>query len=248
MFRQKLFRQKSLKRETFRPVALSIIALAVALTIARPVQAQDVKTAYPAMAPVEQYLMNKDAEIALARSAGPDSISKDAEVLVLGKHGYESAVKGSNGFVCLVERGWTAGLTSPDFWNPKLRGPLCVNAAAARSYLPLTFKKTEFALAGQSRTQVYESLTVALDKKEIPALEPGSMSYMLSKGGYLGDGNGHWRPHLMFFVPHTDAKVWGANEDASPIYAIDLPDDRLTIFLVPVAKWSDGTEDSSDHH
>lgn len=243
-----MFRKKSTKRDVARTIALAIIVMAVVLSATRPVQAQDAKAPYPSMAPIEQYLMNRDAEIALARSAAPDSISRDAEVLVLGKHGYETAVKGKNGFVCIIERGWTAGIESPDFWNPKLRGPLCVNAAAARTYLPLTFKKTELVLAGQSRTQMYESLKVAFDKKELPTLEPGAMCYMLSKDGYLGDGNGHWRPHLMFFVPQTEAQTWGANLAASPILAVEIAEDRLTIFLIPVAKWSDGTSDSMDAH
>jgi hypothetical protein len=57
------------------------------------------------MAPIEQYLMtDRDAEIALARSSAPESISRDAEVLVLGRHGFETAVKGKNGFVCIVGR------------------------------------------------------------------------------------------------------------------------------------------------
>jgi hypothetical protein len=116
---------------------------------------QDAKTPYPTMAPIEQYLIaDRNAEIALARSAAPESISRDAEVLVLGRHGYETAVKGKNGFVCIVERGWTAGIDDPDFWNPKLRGPLCLNPAAARTYLPLTIKKTELVLAGQSKAQM----------------------------------------------------------------------------------------------
>jgi hypothetical protein len=57
------------------------------------------------MAPLDQYLMvDRDAEIAMARSAAPEAISRDAYVLVLGRHGYETAVKGKNGFVCVVER------------------------------------------------------------------------------------------------------------------------------------------------
>jgi hypothetical protein len=238
-----MFREKTMKRNIFTTVALPLIVVAIALSPAGPAQAQDVKTPYPTMAPLEQYLMTRDAEISLARSAAPDSISRDAEVMVLGKHGYETAVTGKNSFVCLVERGWASKSDSPDFWNPKLRGPLCLNAAAARTYLPHTIKKTEFVLAGQSRTQMFESIKVAFDKKELPALEPGAMSYMLSKDGSLGDGNGHWLPHLMFFVPQTDAATWGANLDASPIYAVELPEDRLTIFLIPVSKWSDGTVD-----
>jgi hypothetical protein len=166
--------------------------------------------------------------------------------LVLGRHGYETAVKGKNGFACIVERGWTAGIDDPDFWNPKLRGPLCLNPAAARSYLPLTIKKTELVLAGQSKTQMVDGLKAAFDKKELPTLEPGAMCYMLSKQGYLGDGAGHWHPHIMFFVPQADAETWGANLPNSPILASDSATDRLTIFMIPVAKWSDGTADSSD--
>jgi hypothetical protein len=244
----RMLREKSMKRNIARTIALSVIALAFVLSAVTPVQAQDAKTPYPNMAPIEQYLMDRDAEIALARSAAPESISRDAEVMVLGKHGYETAVKGKNGFVCIIERGWTAGIKSPDFWNPKLRGPLCVNAAAGRTYLPLTFKKTELVLAGQSKTQMYESLKAAFDKKELPALEPGAMCYMLSKDGYLGDGNGHWHPHIMFFVPYTESQAWGANLAASPIVAAEVAEDRLTIFMIPVDKWSDGTSDSTDGH
>jgi len=223
--------------------------LAVALSSAWPGQAQDAKAPYPSMAPIEQYLMvNRDTEISLARSSAPESISHDAEVLVLGAHGYETAVKGKNGFVCLVERSWTAPFDDPNFWNPKLRGPICLNPAAARTYLPLTIKKTDLILAGQSKTQMFEGIKAGLDKKELPTLESGAMCYMLSKEGYLSDHDGHWHPHLMFFVPRTDAWTWGADLPGSPILATDDPQDRLTIFLIPVAKWSDGTADSRDAH
>jgi hypothetical protein len=212
-------------------------------------QAQAAKSTYPAMAPLEQYMIaDRNAEIAMARSAAPDSISRDAEVMVLGRHGYETAVKGKNDFLCMVERSWTAGIDDPDFWNPKLRGPICFNAAARRTYLPLTIKKTEWVLAGQSRTQMFDSLKAAFDKKELPTQEAGAMCYMLSKQAYLGDGNGHWRPHVMFFVPQSEAKSWGANLAGSPILAADDPQDQLTIFMIPVAKWSDGTADAPDKH
>ncbi|MGB7731349.1 MAG: hypothetical protein WBL50_25230 [Candidatus Acidiferrum sp.] len=211
--------------------------------------AQDAKTPYPSMAPLDQYLMERNAEIALARSAAPESISRDAEVMVLGRHGYEIADKGKNGFVCVVERSWTAGIDDPDFWNPKLRGAICFNAAAARTYLPITIKKTELILAGGgSKAQMFEGLKTAFDKKELPPLESGAMCYMLSKQSYLGDKGGHWHPHLMFFVPIKDSATWGANLPGSPILKSDAPEDRLTVFLVPVAKWSDGTPDSSSDH
>jgi hypothetical protein len=81
--------------------------------------AQDVTTPYPSMAPVEQYLMDRNQEIALARSAAPEAISRDATVLVLGRHGYETAVEGKNGWVCWVGRGWGSIFDWPEFWNPK---------------------------------------------------------------------------------------------------------------------------------
>jgi hypothetical protein len=231
-----------------RTIAMPLFVLAAVLGAACPGRAQETKTAYPAMAPVEQYMMARDAEIALARSAAPVSISADAEVLVLGAHGYETGAKGKNGFVCIVERGWTAPMDNPDFWNPKLRGPVCLNAAAARSYLPLTIKKTELILAGNSKAQMFEILTAAIDKKELPTAEPGAMGYMLSKQQYLGDDGQHWHPHLMFFIPQTDPATWGANLPGSQVFGLEIATDRLTQFFVPVREWSDGTPDHADAH
>jgi len=238
-----------MKREIVRTIALPVFVLALVLSAARPGQAQDAKAPYPSMAPVERYLMaDRDSEIALARSAAPESISRDAEVLVLGRHDYETAVKGKNGFVCMVLRSWTAGIDDPDFWNPKLRAPICFNPPAVRSYLPFIMRKTELILGGKSKAQMFETIKAGLDKKELPTPESGAMCYMMSKQGYLNDRDGHWHPHLMFFLPRTDAVTWGADLPGSPIIAADDPQDRLSIFLVPVAKWSDGTADLKDQH
>jgi hypothetical protein len=228
--------------------AAGSVASVVVLAGAWQAQAQDVKTPYPSMAPVEQYLMDRNAEIALARSAAPESISKDATVMVLGRHSYETAVKGKNGFVCLVERAWTSPADDPGFWNPKQRGPICLNAPAARSYLPLTIRKTEAVLAGRSKSQMFEAIKTGLDKKELPSIEPGAMSYMMAKEGYLNDHDGHWHPHLMFFVPLTEAAAWGADLPGSPMIAAKDPEDRLTIFMLTVANWSDGTPFSAHEH
>ena len=229
-----------MNREIVRTITLLLV-----LSAAWQAQAADAKAPYPTMALLDQYLMaDRNAEIALARSAAPESISRDAEVMILGRHGYETAVKGKNGFVCMVERSWTAGIDDPDFWNAKLRGPLCFNPPAARSYLPLTIKKTELVLAGQSKAQMFESIKAGLDKKELPTPESGAMCYMLSRQQYVSDQAGHWHPHLMFFLARTEAATWGADLPGSPILAGDDPEDRLTVFLIPVAKWSDGTADA----
>lgn len=237
----------------FRTTPFLVFPLLIVFAAPRQTRAQDAKNPYPKMAPFEQYLMpDRNEEIKLARSAAPDSISKDAEVLVLDAHGYETAVKGTNGFVCLVERSWTAANSDPNFWNPKLRGPLCLNPAAARSYLPRTIKKTELVIAGRSRTQILDDITAAIDSKELPTPEPGAMCYMLSKQGYLGDqAGGPWLPHLMFFAPKTDSAAWGADLPGSPIITFQSPEERMTTFLIPVRRWSDGTasnpQDSHSH-
>ena len=223
-------------------IAVKLIALAVVLVALCPAMAQDVKTPYPKMAPLDAYLMERSAEIALAQSAAPESISHDAEILVLDRHGYRTAVQGKNGFVCLVQRSWTAPGDDPNFWNPKLRAPICLNAAA-RFFLARVIKKTELALAGRTKDQLLEAVATAIDKKELPVIEAGGMSYMMSKQGYLGDGNGAWHPHLMFFAPQTDPASWGADLPNVPLYAFNNTVEHLTIFMVPVEKWSDGTAD-----
>jgi hypothetical protein len=234
-----------MNQKSLRTIALRSFVLVGVLGAAWQTHAQDSKTSYPSMAPLDQYLIaDANAEMVLARSAAPDSISRDAEVMVLGRRGYETVVKGKNGFVCMVQRSWAAGIDDPDFWNPKLRSPICLNAPAARSFLPLIIKRTELILAGRSKDQMFAAIQAAIDKKKLPAQESGAMCYMMSKQGYLSDRDGRWHPHLMFFVPLTEPAVWGAGLPGSPVVAAftDTPE-RLTVFLIPVAKWSDGTAD-----
>jgi hypothetical protein len=232
-----------MKRMKVHCISLSAFMLVGGLSAPGPAEAQDAKQPYASMAPVDEYLMARDAEVALARSAAPDAISRDATVLALGRLGYETAIKGKNAFLCMVERSWTAPIDDPDFWNPKLRAPICLNAAAAHSYLPRTIKKTELILAGRTKAQMKEAIVAAIDKKELPEMEPGAMCYMLSKQGYLSSRDGHWHPHLMFFFSSTDPAAWAANLPGSPIFAFNDSWEHLTIFLIPVRQWSDGTED-----
>jgi len=231
-----------------KTTTLAAFVVAAFLSAALQTQAQDTSgqnahSPYPSMAPLDQYLIaDRDAEIALARTAAPKSISADATVLALGRHGYETAVKGKNGFVCIVERAWMSPFDHPEFWNPKNRSPICYNPAAARSILPYTLKRTELVLAGLSKPRVLERIKAAVAQKELPAPEPGAMSYMMSKEQYLNDAVGHWFPHLMFHIPKTAGATWGANLDGSPVLtdSRETPEPQ-TIFFVPIGTWSDGT-------
>lgn len=228
-----------------QPKAVGILASSVlaALSWGGPANSEALKTAYPEMAPADQYhIANREDEIALARSAAPPSISGDAEVLVLGRRGYETAVKGKNGFVCFVERSWAAGFDDPEFWNPKVRAPNCFNPPAARTELPRYLKRTEWVLAGVTRPKMIERTKAAVASHDFKAPEAGAFSFMLSKNGYLGDdAAGPWLPHVMFFLPHGQAANWGANKEGSPIIGQDSSAIESTVLFIPVRSWSDGS-------
>jgi len=242
-----------MNRKIFGIITFGTFA-SVAVLCAAPVRAADAKTPYPSMAPLDQYLIaDRNAEIALARTAAPLSISRDATVMVLGPHGYETAVAGKNDFVCMVERAWMNPFDSPEFWNPKNRSPICLNPPAARTVLPLTVMRTKLVLAGKSKEEVKESVKAAIEKKELPELEAGAMSYMMSKDAYLTDKGGHNMAHLMFYMPL--GTVWGANVvDSSNEVSEPFPGSPLLLppsykgtpepidmFLMGTGVWSDGT-------
>lgn len=226
-----------------RPLPILLLLFVPALAGAH----EERHKAYPAMAPVEQYLMaNRQDEIALARTAAPPSISMDAEVLVLGKHGYETVVRGRNGFVCFVERSWAAGFGDAEFWNPRVRAPNCFNPPAVRSVLPQYLQRTEWALAGMSKAQMIKKAQSAFVSGRFISPETGSLSFMLSKQGYLGDAaGGPWLPHVMFFVPHGQALMWGAGLKASPVLGADGSAFEPTVLFIPVSRWSDGSPATS---
>ncbi|HET7037452.1 MAG TPA: hypothetical protein VFI42_17335 [Thermomicrobiaceae bacterium] len=215
--------------------------------------AQDGATSYPTMAPVEQYRMDRTAEIALARRAAPASISGNATILVLGKTGYETASEGTNGFVCMVDRGWDGPLDWPEFWNPKIRAAACLNPQAARSILPISRLRTTMALAGRSREEIVAVLKFAFEHAELPKLEHGEMAYMMAHDAYLTDLGGHNGAHVMFYTDVSSGSDWGANVEGSPVLASPfwyfapqadsgtngLP--PMVVFLVGTSTWSDGT-------
>jgi hypothetical protein len=229
-----------------KPVGILASTALAALSWSASAQSQAPKNPYPVMAPVEQYLVgSREEEIALARSAGPAAVSDKAEILVLGAHGYETAVKGSNGFVCLVARSWAKDFDQPEFWNPKIHTPHCLNAAAASSVLPEFLKRTQWVLAGVSKEEMLARTKAALAAHEIGSPAPGSMAYMLSKDQYINDpqpgAEARWYPHVMFFVPAAEDSIWGSNVRGGPIFSTTSTVEPITTFFVVTPKWSDGS-------
>jgi hypothetical protein len=200
---------------------------------------------YHAMAPLDQYLMDRTAEIALAKSAAPSAISDKATILVLTPHGYETAAKGSNGFVCAVERSWMAQYEFPQYWNPHMRGPLCYNPPAVRTILPYTIRRTALVLSGMhDKAALNAAIKANMAKHALPPLEPGALTYMMSKQQYLNDGAHNWMPHLMFYFPRAEAATWGADLDGAPPMLnpqFQSSAEQISVLMVPVTHWSDGT-------
>ena len=223
--------------------AITFLIFALTLAFAAVSLAQDNSAPSTTMTSIDPYLMDHDTESAMARSAGPPSIAKDATVMVLGRHGYETAVEGKNGFVCAVGRSWDAQKDDPGFWDPRVRGPICMSAPAVRSYFPIYLKKTELAIAGRTSTQIEDAVIDGIAKAELPTPEPGCLSYMMSKQGYLNDHDkGPWLPHVMVFVPEIDPKALGA--DAGTDVPLGVGVNKIAHFTsidVPVSRWSDGT-------
>ena len=244
-------RARALNLASVWRVAGRLFALVSSVAVTSAASAQPSEAG---MAPIDAYMMIRSEEITLAKSAAPDAISSKATVLVLTPRGYETAVRGSNEFVCWVGRGFSGAPDWPERWNPKIRAAECENPQAARSVLPIAELRTRMILAGRSDTEIMLRIKGALKEKEIAPLEPGAMSYMMSKSSYLTDkADVHNMAHVMFFVPSSDGASWGANVPGAPFFggnywyltpghdaeAAQLP--PLSVLLMGAATWSDGT-------
>ncbi|GLQ91547.1 hypothetical protein [Dyella acidisoli] len=250
-----------MRKNKIGATVITSFALLVGLGMVHQVMAQDATPSYPKMAPVDQYLMaDNAAEIALARSAAPESISRDATILVLGRKGYEKAIEGKNGFVCWVARSWMGPFDWPEFWNPKVLAADCLNPQAARSMVPIIYLRAKMVMAGRSKAETVSALKAAFEKKQLPDLESGAMDYMMSKSSYLTDQGSHDMPHVMFYTHVKDGSDWGSGAEGSPVMSSpywsfsqeEQPQTKglppILVFLVAVPNWSDGTPASMHSH
>jgi hypothetical protein len=218
---------------------LSFAAFAMTVLGATPLAAQKA----PDLA---SFLMpDRSAEIALARTAAARSVSDSATVLVLTRTGFVEAAHGTNGFTCVVLRSFAGIIGDPDFWNPRIRAPHCLNPPAVRTVLPEMLKRAEWIMAGVSPSEIVTRTDRAYASHDFPAPAPGAMIYMQSPAQYLQDGSPHnWKPHLMFVYDRSmPAAEWGAGGSKSTIIdgVGDDPHAHVRLILIPVPQWSDGT-------
>jgi hypothetical protein len=187
--------------------------------------------------PLAGYLMPKDAELALAKSAAPATISGKATLKVLTESGYTIAHEGDNGFVCMVLRGWSAPTYTPTpfralIYDATVRAPICFNPAAARTVLPLQELRTRLGMKGMTPEQIAEGVQAAYAKGEMPQMEAVGFAYMWSADQHLAPGIGAWHPHMMIYTPYYVNSMLGGNEFASRLPFVS--DDAGTPFAVTV--------------
>ena len=232
-------------------IAICAALLTSAVSAIFPAHAQAASTLYPNMAPLAQYMMaDRQSEIDFARTAAPPAISGKATVVVLDAQGYHTAVTGTNGFTCIVERSWTKAFDDDNFWNPRVKTPICYNPPASRTVLPYTYFETKMALSGATEEAIRTSLTAAIADNQLSVPENGSMAYMMAKNSYIDDHVKAWHSHIMIYTPRPlgakSGESWGANRVGSPVVYDSnhlIWPQPWALFFVPVGRWSDGTSD-----
>ena len=192
------------------------------------------QSTYP---PIDRYLMPRDAEVALARSAAPPNISDHATIKVLTRSGFVVAQQGDNGAVCMVMRGFSAPTYTPApfrdlVYDATVRAPICFTAPAAKVAMPYYELRTTLALAGKNPEQIAAALKTAYANGTLPHRDGVTMAYMWSAHQHLASGINAWHPHMMLFAPNYDNGMVGGNAFGSPLP--QLTDDAGTPFSVVV--------------
>jgi hypothetical protein len=190
--------------------------------------------------PFGAYMMEKEAEVALARSAAPEKVSGAATIKVLTSSGYEVVAEGDNGFVCMVMRGWSAPTYTPIqfrdlVYDAGVKAPICFDPQASRTVMPYYELRTKLGMEGKTPDQIAEGLQAAYVKGELPKRDTVSFAYMWSADMNLASGVGHWHPHMMIFSPYYENRMLGNHEFGSPLPQVsDDAGTPFTVVVIPV--------------
>ena len=214
---------------------LPLLVLLLASLAAAAASAQSPK--YP---PLGEYMMDRQGEVALAKSAAPENVSGRASIKILTDAGYKIVAQGDNGFVCMVLRGWAAPTFSPIplrdlVYDAKLRAPICFDPVAARTVLPYQELRAKLGMAGKSPDEIAAGVASAYVKGELPKIEAVAFAYMYSADMYLGPQAGHFHPHMMVYAPYYDNAMLGGNTRESMLPRTSDDDGTpFTVIVIPV--------------
>ena len=221
-----------------RRAAVVVAFLSLAGVIADRAHAQPQARAAK-YAPLDEYMMAREAEMALASSAAQPNISGRATIKVLTAAGFQVVREGDNGFVCLVMRGWAAPTFTPAagrdlVYDATLRAPICFDPAATLMVLPFYELKHKLGLEGKTPDQIADGIQAAYARGQLPRRDTVSFGYMWSADQQLGPGVGHWHPHMMVFAPYYDNAMLGGNEVGALPIVNDDAGTPFTVVVIPV--------------
>jgi hypothetical protein len=193
----------------------------------------------PKYPPLSEYMMDRGAEVALARSAAPEKISAHAAVKILTTSGYKVAAQGDNGFVCIVARGWSAATSTTArerdlVYDAKVRAPHCFDPVASRTVLPLQELQAKLGMEGKGPDQIAEAVQAAYAKGELPRMEAVAFAHMFSADQDLGPGVGAWHPHMMVYTPYYENSMLGGNEVESGLPVVGDGGTPFAVTVIPV--------------
>ena len=189
--------------------------------------------------PLSEYMMAREAEVALAKSAAPEKVSAHATVKILTTSGYKVAAQGDNGFVCIVMRGWAAAISTAAAerdvaYDAKVRAPHCFDPIASRTVLPLQELQAKLGLEGKGPDQIAKEVQAAYAKGKLPKMEKVAFAYMFSADQDLGLGLGAWHPHMMVYTPYYENSMLGGNEPDSRLPIVGNGGTQFAITVIPV--------------
>ena len=212
----------------------------LALTIMGAATALHAQSGHPAAPPLRDFLLPREAEIALARSAAPPSVTDRATIKILTESGYRVAQPGDNGFVCMVLRGWSAPTFTPGFvrdlvYEPRVQAPICFNPVAARTVLPYQELRAKLGMAGKSPDEIRDAVEAAYANGAIPAIDGIGFAYMWSADQFLAPPIGAWRPHVMVYTPYySNAMLGGHSFDSALPHVTDDEGTPFCVTVIPV--------------
>ena len=174
-------------------------------------------------------LLPREREIALARTAAPAAVSRDATVMVLTERGFEVAVKGTSGVTCVVNRS-----------HPLSLEPHCFDAEASATVLPMELRRTELLREGKSNEEIDREIAAGLLSGKYRLPRRPAMSYMMSSEQVLyndeGQKVGKWEPHLMIFYPHLTYADLGLGGTPSTQAALVVDEGKAVSNIMIVVK------------
>jgi hypothetical protein len=145
--------------------------------------------------------------MALALSAGPEHIRKDATVYVLEKNGFVKAREGNNGFSCIVNRD-----------HPLALKPTCFDAEGTETILPKVLRVGELLMQGKPLAEISEEIREGFKSGKFISPRRAGVAYMLSgdiRAVNSATGQtGTFPPHLMFYAPNVTNEDIGHNDEA----------------------------------